>query len=116
MRWLRSIRYVAPWVLGVFVLAQVSCLSPGHYRHAGAVGGHAMMHAPSLGPEPAQHHVLLDEGDACCGVHAMPLLAAASDAAAPGSTAAHRLISPQRHLVSVRSTPLDPPPKLLSSV
>jgi hypothetical protein len=116
MFWIRGIRYIVPWVVGIFVLAQLSGLIPGHYEHAGAESGHTMMHAPSLGSDRAHHHALADQGDECCAVHAMPLLPAASDAAAPGLTARHRLVSLQRSLVSVRFTPLDPPPKLLPSV
>jgi hypothetical protein len=116
MRWIRRIRSMAPWVLGVFLLAQISCLIPGHYRHAGAASGHAMMHAASLGSEPAHHHALTDQGDECCAVHAMPLVSVASEVASPDLTARRRLPLPQRTLVCVRVTPLDPPPKLLSSV
>jgi hypothetical protein len=116
MLWIRGIRYIVPWVVGIFVLAQLSGLIPGHYQHAGAASGHAMVHAPDLGIGGTHHHALADQGDECCAVHAMPLLPAASDAAAPGLTARHRLLSLQRSLVSVRFTPLDPPPKLLPPV
>jgi hypothetical protein len=115
MRWIRSIRSMAPWVLGVFLLAQISCLTVGHYQHAGAASGHAM-HAANLGSDRAHHHALADQGDECCAVHAMPLLPAADEAASPNLAASHRLLSPQRMLVSLQFTPLDPPPKLLSSV
>jgi hypothetical protein len=116
MRWIRSIRSMAPWVLGVFLLAQISCLTAGHYQHAGAASGHAMMHAANLGSDRAHHHALADQGDECCAVHAMPLLPAAGEAASPNLAASHLPVSPQRSLVSVRFTPLDPPPKLLSPV
>jgi hypothetical protein len=116
MRWIRNIRLIAPWVLGVFVLAQLSSLLPGHYEHAGAAGGPAAMHAPSFGPNGAHHHALADSGDECCAVHATPVLPAVSDAHAPGIAATHRVPAPQRRLVAVRFAPLDPPPKLLSRV
>jgi hypothetical protein len=115
MRWIRSIRSMASLVLGVFLLAQLSCLTAGHYQHAGAASGHAMVHALSLGPDRAHHHALADQGDECCAVHAMPLLPVTGDGASPGLTAKHRLLSPQRMLVSVQFTPVDPPPKLLPS-
>ena len=114
MRWTRHIRFIAPWVLGVFVLAHLSGLLPGHYEHAGAAGGPAAMHAVSLVPSGAHHHALADPGDECCAVHATPVLPTMSDAHAPGIGAAHGLPSPQRRLVAVCSTPLDPPPKLRS--
>jgi hypothetical protein len=115
MHWIRSIRSMAPWVLGVFLLGQISGLIAGHYQHAGAASGHAMMHAASLGSGPVHHHALADQGDECCAVHAMPLLPAANEATSPDHAAGRLLVSPQRSLVSVRFTPLDPPPKLLPS-
>jgi hypothetical protein len=117
MLWIRGIRYIVPCVVGIFILAQLSGLVPRHYEHAGAASGHhAMTHAASLGSGRAHHHALADQGDECCAVHAMQLLPAASNAPAPGPTPPHRLLSPQRSLVSVRFTPLDPPPKLLPPV
>jgi hypothetical protein len=112
MLWIRGIRYIVPWVVGIFVLAQLSGLIPAHYEHAGAASGHATVHVPDLGMGGARHHALADLGDECCAVHAMPVLPAVSDTAAPGLTPTHRLLSPQRMLASVRITPLDPPPKL----
>jgi hypothetical protein len=116
MHWIRTIRSMTPWVLGVFLLAQLSGLIPGHYEHAGAANGPAAMHAPSLGLGGAHHHVLADLGDECCAVHATPALPAVSDVHAPGVTAMHLLPLPQRRLVAVRFPPLDPPPRLPRSV
>lgn len=116
MPWLRSIRCIAPWVLGVFLLAQLSCLAPGHYEHAGAARGHTLMHAPSVGSGDSHHHVLGDSDDECCAVHAMPVVPAAVGAVSPGVAAAHKLLSAERTLNPIGSAPTDPPPKLLPSV
>ena len=111
MRWIRRIRYICPWLLAVFVLAQLSCLIPGHYEHADVAAGHAVMHAPSLGSGSSHHAVLGDSGDECCAVHAMPVVPAMTDAVSPGFTEKHRVIAAQQSLAPVRYAPLDPPPK-----
>jgi hypothetical protein len=116
MRWTSSIRAIAPWVLGIFILAQLSGLAPGHYEHAGAATGHAVMHAPNSGIGGAHHHALGNAGDECCAVHAMPAIAVAGEAGLPHTTVAKRLLLPDRSLISVQFTPLDPPPKLLPSI
>jgi hypothetical protein len=113
VRWFGSIRCFNAWVVAAFVLAQLSGLIPGHYEHAGTASGHAVVHAPRLGPDGAHHYALADLGDECCALHAMPFLPAVSGAASPVLSAAHRLVLPQARLVSIRFSPLDPPPKLL---
>jgi hypothetical protein len=117
MRWMRATRYIAPWFLGVFVLAQLSGIIPGHYEHAGrAGGGEAMMHMPSLGGQTAHHHSLADAGDECCAFHAMPALPASFESRAFAFDATPVMIGPERTLVSVPPAPLDPPPRLPSSI
>ena len=116
MRWIRGIRSMAPWVLAIFVFAQLSGLVPGHYEHAGAMHGHAVLHAPNLGAGSPHHHVLGNASDECCAVHAMPIVPALTEAVSPGLGATHRLFSAQQTLVPIRFAPLDPPPKLSASV
>ena len=112
MRSIRGFRYLAPLLLGVFVLAQLSGLFPGHYEHTGAGGGHAMMHAPSLDSDKAHHNALGRSGDDCCAVHAMQAIANATEAPSPDLTPARGLLPPERILARVQLTLLDPPPKL----
>lgn len=116
MPWRRSIRYVARWVLGVFLLAQLSGLAPGHYEHAGAARGHTIMHAPSVGSGGSHHHVLGHSDDECCAVHAMPIVPAGVDVVSPGFAMAHKLPSAERTLAPTGFAPADPPPRLLMSV
>ena len=112
MRRIFPIRCATALLLGVFVLGQLSGLFPGHYEHNGATGGHALIHAASLGSGGAHHNALATCGDECCAVHEMPAIPAMSEAPSPGLIRASRIPWSERTLAAVRPAALDPPPKL----
>lgn len=116
MRRIFCIRYATALLVGVFVLAQLSGLFPGHYEHNGGAGGHPLIHAASLASDAAHHNALATCGDECCAVHAMAAIPAMSEGPLPDTIRSSRIFRSERTLAAVRLASLDPPPKLLPSV
>jgi hypothetical protein len=118
MAWFRGIRYVVPWIAGVFFLAQVSGIIPGHYDHAGAAGtAHAFTHLPGDGTKSPHHHSLLDADDKCCALHGSPgVILAVLDTPAIELVPVRVMARPQAKPAPIPPSLLDRPPKLLPAI
>jgi hypothetical protein len=95
--WFRAVRYVVPWVTGLFFFAQVSGIIPRHYDHAGRAGHiHALTHVHGYGSGGTHHYAILDSNDECCAVHGMSgIIPAILDTASIGIAKARVIALPE---------------------
>src|SRR5262245_45896689 len=115
---LQTMRSRAPWLLGLFLIAQVAGVMPLLSLHAADAVAHAGTVFDCGGPGASAAHPDHDRGrgstsDECCAVHhhLAGVLPVALDAAA-GEFAVARLIAPPRAPIeSAARTLPDKPPK-----
>ena len=115
-----KMRRFAPWLLGLFLMAQVAGVAPLLVDHA----VHAFESQPAVGAvhdhdAPGRHgdhrHGLADIQDECCTLHHMAgIVVAAPAAQAIGVVAVSIVLPPRLALTTTDPLRLDRPPKSLS--
>src|SRR5262249_61091899 len=77
MTWCRTIRGVVPWLIGLFMVAQLAGVVPSEYVHLTSGLAHAAAHQHDHGTPGHTHHhdgtkhdgTIADE---CCALHLLP--------------------------------------------
>ena len=91
MAWCRKMRSLVPWLIGLFLVAQLAGVVPSGYIHAELALGHAPLHEHQHGTAGHTHHQdgtkqdgTKQDGaaaDPCCALHSLagvvPLIAIA---------------------------------------
>jgi hypothetical protein len=122
MSFVRKVRLLRTWVLGLYVIAQVVGVIPLVYDQTlniyetTPVAGHFHVHLAgnTAQPDADHHHGLLDRNDQCCVLHSLTAPLPCAVTLAPVETVGMP-VSPTQviALVSRHPTRLDRPPKSL---
>jgi hypothetical protein len=120
----RTIRGIIPWLIGLFVVAQLSGVVPSRLPHglptlnAAAMvmhdhHGHAAA-GPSSHSQQHKHNPDGSAGDACCALHLLIAVLTPIPDAAPAGVLSQR-VSPtgMDSIAGIRSDRLDRPPRFV---
>jgi hypothetical protein len=121
MHWLRPIRALVPWLVGLFVVAQLAGAAPMQASampssmaaqvHCHGEHGDAAPHHGSH-DHRAHHPGAVDPADPCCALHAMAAIVPHVAEAMPGDFARTRLVARNGdRLADLDPPPLDRPPR-----
>src|SRR5262249_41679325 len=75
MTWCRTIRGVVPWLIGLFMVAQLAGVVPSEYVHPTSGLAHAAAHEHDGTPSHTHHHDGTKQdgavADQCCALHSL---------------------------------------------
>jgi len=122
MAWCRTIRSLVPWLIGLFLAAQLAGVVPFEYIHPTPALAHAAAHEHDHGSVGHKHHHDGTEqdgaiADQCCALHSLAGVLSLLDASIPSDLIGHPMAAElTEHISGIDAGRLDRPPKPLLSL